>query len=143
MPILQINTQHTLYPQVVDLRNRVLRIPLGLNLNQLDTAYDPRQVILVHTSQQNVVNGCLMLLPLTHSIIKMRQVAVDPDCQKTGIGKKLIREAEAFAREEGFTTISLHARCNVVRYYESLGYALDGEEFTEVGIPHQAMIKKW
>ena len=35
--------------------------------------------------------------------------------------------------------VTLHARANVVGFYERLGYSAQGDPFLEVGIPHRHM----
>jgi predicted GNAT family N-acyltransferase len=72
---------------------------------------------------------------------KMRQVAVSPDRQGSGLGRELVLESEAWARRNGFAEIRLHARLNAVPFYERLGYHVEGDEFLEVGIPHFLMRK--
>jgi predicted GNAT family N-acyltransferase len=73
------------------------------------------------------------------SQFKMRQVAVSPDRQRQGIGKRLVEAAEAFV-DTG--EISLHAREVAVAFYESMGYTTVGEPFLEVGILHMKMTKR-
>ena len=48
---------------------------------------------------------------------------------------------EQEARATGIKKIEFHARKTAVKFYQKLGYHLEGEEFLEVGIPHFKMEK--
>ena len=125
----------------VKLRFRVLRQPLGLNFDAEDLAAEFIDYHVAAFHDHHLV-GVLLLRPLDAGTLKMRQVAVDFDWQGTGVGKSLVKFSEQFGREKGFGKIELHARENAVPFYLSLGYALEGELFYEVGIPHRKMHKK-
>ena len=130
------------YALTVALRHEVLRIPLGLafTVDQLASEGDSHH--LAAFDEEGHILGCLMLTPRENGEIQMRQVAVRPDLQGTGLGRELSKEAERKARELGFTRVMLHARDVAVGFYEKLGYFREGESFTEVGIPHQQMAKR-
>ena len=85
--------------------------------------------------------GILLLKPEENQKIKMRQVAVKPEWQGLGMGKKLVKFAEKVALKKGFFTIELNARNTAVYFYLSLDYNTIGNEFLEVGIPHIKMFK--
>jgi predicted GNAT family N-acyltransferase len=38
--------------------------------------------------------------------------------------------------------MTLHARQTAVAFYERLRYAVDGEPFMEIGLPHRTMTKE-
>ena len=63
--------------------------------------------------------------------------------QKKGIGLELVRFCEEALRGKGASGIVLHARKTAQGFYEKAGYTPVGEAFLEVGIPHQAMEKRW
>lgn len=129
----------TLYHQAVDLRRRVLRLPLGLDFTPEDLECDREQVHFVATDAGECV-GCLVMLPHGEET-KMRQVAVEPAMQSRGIGRTMVLHAEAWAAKEGYQAIVLHAREGAVRFYLALGYEVEGEPFEEVTIPHRRMRK--
>ena len=74
-------------------------------------------------------------------MVQMRQVAVSEKKQGRGIGRDLVRFAEALVWAERGDEIFLHAREPVIEFYRSLGYVGEGEMFTEVGITHIKMRK--
>jgi N-acetylglutamate synthase-like GNAT family acetyltransferase len=137
-----INSRHPLYRQVWDLREAVLRRPLGLSLRNEDLSMDEADTIFVALQDDARVAGCVMMHPLPgHKRVKLRAMAVYPDLQGSGLGRLLVQAAEAWAWQQGFETIVLHARKAALGFYERLGYEVLGAEFTEVGIPHRLMQK--
>ncbi|MFB5265882.1 GNAT family N-acetyltransferase [Paenibacillus enshidis] len=128
------------YEQGLELRDRVLRQPLGLSIqddpiHEENGDYHFRAVADGHTA------GVLLLRKLDNSRLQMKQVAVDAAVQGQSIGRRMVEFAEQTAQELGFCEILLHARLTAVPFYEKLGYVKEGDLFTEVGIPHFHMIK--
>jgi predicted GNAT family N-acyltransferase len=69
-------------------------------------------------------------------------MAVDQKMQRNGVGAAIMFFAENLAKDSGGSEMMMHARKTAVGFYEKLGYAVVGEEFSEVGIPHLEMRKK-
>ena len=141
MSILIISVAHPYYQQVLDLRQRVLRLPLGLDIYNDDLAAETEQVIFI-AEENETVQGCVLLQHYDATTFKLRQMAVDPGIQKRGIGAQLIAAAEHFAQQQGKQRIWLHARAEAVRFYEKSGYHVIGQSFLEVGINHYKMEKQ-
>ena len=133
------------YALCVALRTEVLRRPLGLHFTEASLAEEQGCHHLAVFDGDSLV-ACLLLQELGPDItgqvsIQMRQVAVDPALQRSGLGRLMVLESEAEARRRGFTRMVLHARDTAVPFYERLGYAKVGQPFVEVGIGHQEMAK--
>jgi GNAT superfamily N-acetyltransferase len=138
--IRRIRTGTSEYEQMLELRDRVLRIPIGLSVRNDNLSQDAGDILLVAYRDFETI-GCVILHPIDKDVVRLRAMAVTPEYQGTGIGRLLVKEAERVAREEGFLRIILHARVVVSGFYEKLGYLRYGEVFTEVGIPHILMQK--
>ncbi len=130
------------YQDMLLLREALLRTPLGLTFSQqeLQREISDRLIGCFHP-KQSVLLGCCMLTPIDENIVQLRQMAVVEKYQHRGIGKKLVRFAEGEARQSGFATIIAHARKPAVPFYERSGFIKEGEEFTEVTLPH-FLVKK-
>ena len=124
----------------VQLRERILRIPLGLRYSkeELQNEFDQ---IHIGAFLDNVIVGILLLKAVDDQLIKMRQVAVDTTLQGKGVGRNLVVFAEGWARENAYKKIELHARQEAVQFYLNLGYEIVDDPFYEVGILHRKMIK--
>lgn len=128
------------YPKILALRQRILRAPLGLDLYAEDLSEERNQYIVTGLDRGEPV-ACLMIRILDGDTVKFRQMAVDETMQGQGIGATLLRYAENFCLLNEYRTIELHARATAVGFYEKAGYRTEGEQFSEVGIPHFRMIK--
>jgi hypothetical protein len=124
-----------------ELRHRVLRAPLGLNLYDQNLDAEKDQVHFGLFDDNEKLVACVIVIALSTTQAKLRQMAVAPEQQRRGRGRKLIQNVESTLLARGVTTLSLHARKTAVGFYEGLGYVTYGETFIEVGLPHMAMRK--
>ena len=139
--ITYITSKAPEYKDVWQLREEVLRKPLGLSLKDGDQSMDADDIIFIAKERDKVV-GCLMLHSISTSIVKFRQMAISPEYQGKGIGSKIVTAAEKFVADQKYKTITLHAREVVTGFYKNLGYNTTSSIFTEVGIPHVIMKKE-
>ncbi len=129
-----------LYWQGVELREKLLREPLGMKFSSKAVEQDKHCVTIVAVENGKVI-GTTLLKPIDKHTVKIRQVAVDYDYWNSGVGKELMSFAEKYARSLGFRKAILHARYYVLDFYKKLGYQPQGEAFTEVGMEHRLMFK--
>lgn len=130
------------YDESIALRHSVLRKPLGLEFDEADLAKEYDSFHLALFDENSNMVACLILKTLTENSVKMRQVAVDATQQSKGIGSHLVTFAEQFAIGKGYTKMELNARDTACNFYKNLNYQIEGDMFTEVGIPHFYMWKK-
>jgi ribosomal protein S18 acetylase RimI-like enzyme len=129
------------YQQMVQLRNDILRRPLGLQFTP-DELENEKEEILIGAFEEEKMLGCCMLIKQDPASVRLRQMAVLNNLQGKGIGRALMQFAENIARDRGFQKITMHARKTAVGFYEKLGYRVCGQEFEEVTIPHYVMEKQ-
>jgi predicted GNAT family N-acyltransferase len=139
--ISQINSSSPKYQQVWELREEILRKPLGLSLRNEDLSRDHIDTIFIAEHNGHVI-GCLMLQRKDVKQLQLRQMAVASEWQGKNIGRLLVNAAEDFSSSNGYTSMMMHARKVAIGFYLSLGYSIKGDEFTEVGIPHFLMEKE-
>jgi predicted GNAT family N-acyltransferase len=71
---------------------------------------------------------------------KIGRVCVLPVARGTGLGAALIRTALDVLRDQpGVTEAYLGSQSHATGFYEKLGFAVEGEEFLDAGIPHRHM----
>ena len=128
------------YQQMVDLRYNLLRKPLGLSFTPEELEREKND-ILICCFDEDKVEACCLLTQTEPKTVRLRQMAVSSGLQGKGLGRVMMQFAENVARDRGFKKISMHARKTAIGFYEKLGYRLNGNEFTEVTIPHFEMIK--
>ncbi len=75
--------------------------------------------------------GTLLLHPCSKDCVQIKQVAIVPNCQNEGLGKKLIIYAEQVARNLAYTVIFLTGREQAWGFYEKMGYEGISEPYKE------------
>ncbi len=128
------------YDRSLDLRHRILRLPLGLSLFEEDLASDADDIHIAAFENTKIL-GILLLKPLDSQTVKMRQVAIDEGYKASGIGTKMIAFAEKYCRENNIKIITLNARETAVAFYKKNEYQIVSDVFYEVGIRHFRMEK--
>jgi N-acetylglutamate synthase-like GNAT family acetyltransferase len=124
----------------IELRRRVLAEPLGLPVEAVRFEFEARSLRL-WALLDGVLIGCVLFHRDRDSDRSGRlyQMAVEPSCQKRGVGRLLVQRLEAHLRELGVREVRLHARGPSVGFYSKLGYAPHDAPFVEVGIEHRYM----
>jgi N-acetylglutamate synthase-like GNAT family acetyltransferase len=129
------------YQQMVQMRNDILRKPLGLAFSTEELEKEKEEVLIGAFEEEKML-GCCMLVREDDRSCRLRQMAVLNNLQGKGIGRALMHFAENIARDLGYKKIIMHARKTALGFYEKLGYTAVGEEFLEVTLPHYVMEKK-
>lgn len=141
MPIKQIDHGTKEYQQMVELRNDILRKPLGLSFDSKEL-HREKDDILIAALEEDKMLGCCLLTKVDNNCVRLRQMAVQNNLQGKGIGGTMMNYAENVARDAGYKKIIMHARKTAIGFYEKLGYKVTGHEFEEITIPHFVMEKK-
>ncbi len=129
------------YRQMVQLRNEILRKPLGMLFSEEELEKEQNNMFMGAYEDDRML-GCCMLVEEEPGTVRLRQMAVVNDVQGKGIGRALMQFAENLARDRGYQRITMHARKNALGFYEKMGYKKKGEEFEEITIPHYVMEKE-
>jgi predicted GNAT family N-acyltransferase len=143
------NDEQELWEQARELRRRILLEPLGFTMELFDREFpdfgrvaETFVAVIDHPKGQRVV-GVVCLLPGVRSEGegKLMQMAVDEQRRREGIGRQLVAELERRAFGElGLRELFCHARLHAVPFYAGLGWAVEGDEFDEAGVPHLRMV---
>jgi len=144
LEFMQVEHDSGRFRDLVELRRRVLRIPLGLDFTARQLAEEKEDIHIAAYLDGELV-GCVLLRAVDGphgAVVQLRQMTVDPDYQGRGVGAKILAVAEELAVERGFRRIILHARETATRFYEKAGYVATGETFIEMTIPHRIMVKQ-
>jgi predicted GNAT family N-acyltransferase len=135
---LLITPDHPLYAQELELRYQVLRKPLGHTRADVPFPFERESLHLVLLENARVI-GCVLFHAEDARGGRLFQMAVAPERQGRGLGRTLVCQLEAELLQRGLRDVHLHARAPVAAFYERLGYAIYGEPFVEVGVPHVHM----
>lgn len=114
------------FEQYYQLRWQVLRQPWGKTLGSEQDELEQQSVhrMIIDENKQTLAVGRLHKTDQHHA--QIRYMAVSPDAQGQGLGKKMIIELELAAEKIGVTKISLNAREVALSFYLRLGYIEHG-----------------
>ncbi len=106
--------------------------------------HDPNAVHFLVLTENNTAIGCARLLterPADDQLIyHIGRVAILEPFRNRGLGHHLMIFILAYCRTQTSTRgIYLHAQITRRRFYETLGFIAQGEEFMDAGIPHIEM----
>ena len=129
------------YDQMIALRRQMLRKPLGLDFSREELEKE-KDHILLGCFDEEVLEGCCMLVETAAGVVRLRQMAVLSGLQGKGIGRVLMSFAENVARDRRYKKILMHSRLNTVHFFDKQGYHVVGEPFKELTIEHVVMEKE-
>ncbi|MDF1825814.1 MAG: GNAT family N-acetyltransferase [Verrucomicrobiales bacterium] len=136
--LVWIDSEDFRFPEWIELRQVILRDPIGLTYSEEDLESERDERHLIAGDTMGILGG-LAVKVVDQGHWKVRQVAVAEIMQGRGLGQLLMRHMMAAAQSERVPRILLHSRESVVPFYEKLGFSTVGEGFLEVGIPHRLM----
>lgn len=67
------------------------------------------------------------------------RMGVLPKWRGRGVGGGILRRILQLANERGIGPLFLHAQLTAIPFYEKHGFWVQGEEFSDAGIPHRKM----
>lgn len=92
------------YLETLELRNRVMRLPLGLNIHDEDFSFEQNCVLYAAFDGEQVI-GRVPCPGGGHR--KVEYLCVDTAIQSRGLGRQLLEALEGAAREQGAAHICL------------------------------------
>lgn len=140
LEIVEFDTSSELYQAACQLRQEILRLPLGLDLFAEGLSQESNYQHFGAIQEARLI-AYLLIVPQPENHVILRQMCVVETYRGQGVGQQLIRQVEDSLKESKITKIELAARVPVVPFYERLGYRCVSEEFASVGIPHRKMMK--
>ena len=108
------------------------RIPLDAEFDEHDTP-DTKYIVIMDDFLP--VATC-RLYGLDRRNVMLGRIVVLPEYRHQGLGTLVVKEAETWAKEMGYSTAVLESRDNKIHFYEQMGYVADmrtpivGETFT-------------
>ncbi len=136
------DTMSKIYLDAMRIRQKVFvqeqGVPANLEIDE-NEAYSVHFVLYTETETPVAT---VRLLPLNDQTFKLQRMAVLKDYRGKAFGAAIIKEAETFARQQGFKTIELGAQLSAEKFYQKLGYSPYGAIFQDAGIDHIHMKKE-
>jgi predicted GNAT family N-acyltransferase len=120
------------------LRHRVFCQEQGVPEALERDEHDAAALHLVAVDASGAVVGTCRLVRRGPAMV-LGRMAVEPTARGQGVGARLLDLAHAEAAAAGAEEVELHAQRDAVGFYARFGYAAQGPEFEEAGIPHRVM----
>lgn len=122
-----------------DLRWRVLRKPWDLSKGSEKDSLEEKTIQIIAIIGNKVV-GTARLQRNSPEVGQIRYMAVDPEYQRTGIGKQIILTLHQRAKQLKLKKIVLDAREPSLEFYHKLGYKIIQKSYLLFGeIQHWQM----
>lgn len=100
---------------------------------------DDEAIHLILIEDEKPLGSARMLV--VGDYVKIGRVCVLKSARGRGFGAALVREAVEVARKiPGIGKAKLGAQTSALGFYAALGFAPQGPEFIDAGIPHQEMV---
>jgi len=108
------------------------QIPLHLEFDEHDT---PETKYIVAIDDYLPVATC-RLYSIDEERVMLGRIVVLPEYRHQGLGTQVVKAAEQWAKELGYSTSVVESRDNKIHFYETMGYVADysqkivGDTFT-------------
>ena len=108
------------------------QIPLSVEFDEHDT-HDTKYIVIV---DDYLPIATCRLYAIDNATVMLGRIVVLPENRGRGIGTLVVREAERWAKELGFSVSVVESRENKIHFYETMGYVADyskkivGDTFT-------------
>lgn len=111
-----------------ELRYQVLRKPWNQPIgSEIDETDDTSIHAFIKKDTKAI--ACARLHFNDDTIAQIRYMAVHPDYQGKGLGKKVLNYLEIIAKHNKRKKVILHARENAIKFYQSCNYLVKGESY--------------
>lgn len=128
-----------------ELRRRILREGRG----DADVHFpedDAAGVFHLAAVEDGLIKGVVTVLPVAtprrpgRRAWRIRGMAVDGGHQRAGVGTRLLDAVTVRARAAGIEVLWAHGRDTALGFYESRGWAVEGDGYLSEGIPHHTVV---
>jgi GNAT superfamily N-acetyltransferase len=89
------------------------------------------------TRVATLANGTIIGFASSHpretGVVELEDIFVDPDWQRHGAARQLMRQITAEAGEQGIVRIEVTANPHALEFYRAVGFVSDGQTQTEFG----------
>lgn len=128
------------YKKTLQLRDEVMRKPLGLRLSEEDTRYDNQRIHIGGYIGNELICGCSLRI-IHRKMAHIYSVYVKQKYQNQGIGQQLMAFVEEYVRQSGVARFYVEGRKAAKNFYLKCGFRPCGSEYTDMNIIHQDMKK--
>ena len=122
-------------------RWEVLRKPLKLSHIPLKDNLESISLHFMGVGVEDNIVSCGRVHLNNSSEAQIRYMGVDSKFRRMRLGSAMIEKLESKALLLGAKKVTLNAREEAIKFYESLGYVVTGPYESDIKIPHSSMEK--
>lgn len=123
------------------IRRSVFQVEQGVEPElDFDGRDEISEQIIAYLDNQPI--GTVRIRYLDNQTAKVERLAVLSTGRGQGIGKNIMEKALDVATKNNIKEVVIHAQEYVKRFYQQLGFQVEGESFEEAGILHVVMRKR-
>ncbi len=132
------------YKDTLRLRNKIMRVPLGLNIYDEDLTQEKDSYILGAFSQKDLLGFGVLSRTTAPYEFKVNFLCVDNEIQSKGVGSAILTRLEKYVRLKGASSVILEARSSTERFYAKYGYVTISQPYfmESAPVPHKKMKKQ-
>ncbi len=128
MEIRRVRYGSEQYDEIMRLRDRVMRKPLGHRIEEEDFSWE-KDAVTLGAYENGVLVGS-GVLSHKENLYKVQYLCVEIPLQGRGIGGAILRELEKLALENNADKMWMEARVSAQKFYEKAGYTVvDSESY--------------
>lgn len=132
---MNIKIFHSAPTEALEIRQKVFVEEQGFQ-----NEFDETDAIAIHflafDDCETPIGACRVFPHQTKGIYILGRLAVTKEHRKKHVGAFLVEEAKNYVQKIGGTELWLHAQCQVVGFYQKLGFSSFGEIEDDEGCPH-------
>jgi len=128
---------------ILTLRNEVFVVEQNCIYLDTDNKDQHAWHILGYINKKLVAYSRILPPGVSFHEASIGRVVTHSSIRRNGLGILLMKESiEKIITQFEVTEIRIGAQCYLIQFYVSLGFAVDGKEYIEDGIPHVEMLFK-
>ena len=136
---MKVSRFHGCPPVAMEIRQKVFVEEQGFcdEFDQIDGIAEH----FVLLDSEKPVGTCRVFQGELPGVYILGRLAVLTAYRGSGLGRRIVEEAELYLKEVGAKELRLHAQCRVAAFYKKLGYEEFGDVELEENCPHIWMKK--
>ncbi|CAG5086658.1 GNAT family N-acetyltransferase [Parvicella tangerina] len=128
------------FHDIIQLREKVFVVEQDCPYLDVD-GQDVHTYHVIGSINKRVVATARIFAPHEAGTVIIGRICNDESTRGSGMGKALVQHALDYCqRQWPSAPIKISAQCYLIRFYNSFGFEIEGEEYLEDGIPHIGMI---
>lgn len=126
------------FHDIIQLREKIFVVEQDCPYLDVD-GQDPLAIHVLGISN-NLIATARIFPPDKKGFVVIGRICTHASARGNGLGRELVKQCLSYIKENWkYAPIKISAQCYLIKFYESFGFKIVGEEYLEDGIPHITM----